>query len=223
MLKDPITLYNILVSQIYCSSLPDVQKVKWLSQGHWVYISPATGKRGLVNQNSLGVNFPEDVFAETWKNWQVAGGSVFFFSTRWSKVFLTVVIYSLTHSISKYLLNTDCYGQDPIFGWKTNFSHPKQAFTPKKLILYWKRWPKINILELLPWNVIKAEAGIHFPLVVYVEKEMATYSSILAWRISWTDELGNYSPWGHKESGTTEVTEHACMHVVCVASGSTNK
>lgn len=27
-LKDPITLYNIPVSQIYCSSLPDVQKVK---------------------------------------------------------------------------------------------------------------------------------------------------------------------------------------------------
>ena len=79
MLKDPITLYNILVSQIYCSSLPDVQKVKWLSQGHWVYISPTTGKRGLVNQNSPGVNFPEDVFAETWKNWQVAGGFVFFF------------------------------------------------------------------------------------------------------------------------------------------------
>lgn len=125
MPKDTITLYNILVSQIYCSSLPDVQKVKWLSQGHWVYISPATGKRGLVNQNSLGVNFPENVFAETWKNWQVAG---FFFFFKWSKVFLTVVIYSLTHSISKYLLNTDCYGQDPIFGWKTNF------FTQNKLL-----------------------------------------------------------------------------------------
>ena len=79
MLKDPITLYNILVSQIYCSSLPDVQKVKWLSQGPWVYICPTTGKRGLVNQNSPGVNFPEDVFAETGKNWQVAGVFVFFF------------------------------------------------------------------------------------------------------------------------------------------------
>ena len=33
----------------------------------------------------------------------------------------------------------------------------------------------------------------------------ATHSSILAWRIPWTEELGGYSPWGHKESNTTEV------------------
>ena len=33
---------------------------------------------------------------------------------------------------------------------------------------------------------------------------MATHSSILAWRISWTKEPGGYSPWSHKESDTTE-------------------
>ena len=32
-----------------------------------------------------------------------------------------------------------------------------------------------------------------------LEMEMATHSSILAWRIR-----GLYSPWGHKESDTTE-------------------
>ena len=26
----------------------------------------------------------------------------------------------------------------------------------------------------------------------------ATHSSILAWRIPWTEELGGYSPWGHR-------------------------
>ena len=31
-----------------------------------------------------------------------------------------------------------------------------------------------------------------------LEKEMATHSSILAWRISWTEELAGYSPWGRK-------------------------
>ena len=36
-----------------------------------------------------------------------------------------------------------------------------------------------------------------------LEKEMATHSSTLAWRIPWTEELG-YSPRGHKESDTTE-------------------
>ena len=37
-----------------------------------------------------------------------------------------------------------------------------------------------------------------------LEKEMATHPSILGCRISWTEELGGYSPWGNKESDTTE-------------------
>ena len=37
-----------------------------------------------------------------------------------------------------------------------------------------------------------------------LEKGMATHSSILAGRIPWTEEPVGYSPWGHKESDTTE-------------------
>ena len=37
-----------------------------------------------------------------------------------------------------------------------------------------------------------------------LEKEMATHSSILTWRIPWTEEPVGYSPWGRKESATTE-------------------
>ena len=37
-----------------------------------------------------------------------------------------------------------------------------------------------------------------------LEKEMATHSSILAWKISWTRSLVGYSPWGSKEADTTE-------------------
>ena len=38
-----------------------------------------------------------------------------------------------------------------------------------------------------------------------LEKEMATCSSILAWRIPWTEEpSGLYSLWGHKELDMTE-------------------
>ena len=36
-----------------------------------------------------------------------------------------------------------------------------------------------------------------------LEKEMTTYSSILAWRIAVV-----YNPWGHKESDTTEQLTH---------------
>ena len=39
-----------------------------------------------------------------------------------------------------------------------------------------------------------------------LEKEMATHSSTLAWKIPWseTPSLVGYNPWGRKESDTTE-------------------
>ena len=39
-----------------------------------------------------------------------------------------------------------------------------------------------------------------------LEKEMATHSSVLAWRIPETGEPGGLSSMGHTESDTTEVT-----------------
>ena len=42
--------------------------------------------------------------------------------------------------------------------------------------------------------------GQEGPLV----EEMATHSSILAWRIPCTEESGRLQPEGHKESDTTE-------------------
>ena len=36
------------------------------------------------------------------------------------------------------------------------------------------------------------------------EDRMATHSSILAWKIPWTKEPVGYSPWGLRESDTTE-------------------
>ena len=38
---------------------------------------------------------------------------------------------------------------------------------------------------------------------------MATHSSILAWRVSWTEEPGHYTV---TESDMTEATQHAHMH-----------
>ena len=37
-----------------------------------------------------------------------------------------------------------------------------------------------------------------------MEKGMATYSSILAWRIPWTEELSRLQSIGYKESDMTE-------------------
>ena len=45
-----------------------------------------------------------------------------------------------------------------------------------------------------------------------LEKEMAAHSSTLAWRISWGRSLVGYSPWGHKESDTTEQIHFTSLH-----------
>ena len=37
-----------------------------------------------------------------------------------------------------------------------------------------------------------------------LEKEMATHSSPLAWKIPWMEKPVGYSPWGRKESDTTK-------------------
>ena len=51
-----------------------------------------------------------------------------------------------------------------------------------------------------------------------LEKEMATHCSILAWKISWTEEPGGLQSWGHKESGTTEQLtlsrQCCCFHLL---------
>ena len=49
-----------------------------------------------------------------------------------------------------------------------------------------------------------------------LEEDMATYSSILAWRIPWTEETGGLSLSVHRiaESATTEATEHTHTHTV---------
>ena len=50
------------------------------------------------------------------------------------------------------------------------------------------------------WETWVRSLGREDPL----EKEMATHSSILAWRIPWMEELGGLRSTGHKESDTTE-------------------
>ena len=60
----------------------------------------------------------------------------------------------------------------------------------------------VQRLKHLPamWETWVRSLGREDPL----EKEMATHSSILAWRIPWTEELGGLQSTGRKESDTTE-------------------
>ena len=47
-----------------------------------------------------------------------------------------------------------------------------------------------------------------------MEKGMATHFSILAWGIPWQRILVGYSPWGHKESDTTEQFPHSLLYKI---------
>ena len=47
-----------------------------------------------------------------------------------------------------------------------------------------------------------------------LEKGTAAHSSVLAWRIPWTEEPGGISPWGLKESATTK-DSHFHLFRIC--------
>ena len=52
-----------------------------------------------------------------------------------------------------------------------------------------------------------------------LEKEMATHSRVLAWRIPWTEDPGGLRPWGCKESDTTEWLTHVLEWVAISSQG----
>ena len=52
-----------------------------------------------------------------------------------------------------------------------------------------------------------------------LEEGMETHSSILAWRIPWTEEPGRLQSMGLQESDTTEATYHACTCVTDCVTG----
>ena len=60
----------------------------------------------------------------------------------------------------------------------------------------------VQRLKRLPaiWETWVRSLGQEDPL----EKELATHSSILAWRIPWMEELGGLQSMSRKESDTTE-------------------
>ena len=48
-----------------------------------------------------------------------------------------------------------------------------------------------------------------------LEKEMTTHSSILAWKIPWTEKPVGYSPWGHKsQTRLSKKTTNYFLHLL---------
>ena len=55
------------------------------------------------------------------------------------------------------------------------------------------------------------------------EEGMAAHSSVLAWRIPWTEEPGGLQSMGSRESDTTEATQHAHMQGPTVQHGNSTR
>ena len=69
----------------------------------------------------------------------------------------------------------------------------------------------MDIILILDWDwLLGFRWGLPFP---NLEKEMATHSSILAWKMPWTEEPGGYSPWGHNELDTIDWLTHTELHI----------
>ena len=75
------------------------------------------------------------------------------------------------------------------------------GFSLRGFLLVWG-FPEAQMVKNLPalWEIWVRSLDWDDPL----EKGMATHSSILAWRIPWTEEPAGYSPWGPKELDMTE-------------------
>ena len=58
--------------------------------------------------------------------------------------------------------------------------------------------------------------GFHIPALL--ENETATHSSILAWRIPWTEEPGRLQSMGSQELGTTEKLNRHPHHLTSPSS-----
>ena len=85
--------------------------------------------------------------------------------------------------------------------------HPLQLCCTTKI---WKHLLLSNYGNGRAWDrvlqscvtVLNALIGATYTEIM--EKEMATHSNILVWKISWTEDPGRYSLWSHEELDTTE-------------------
>ena len=96
--------------------------------------------------------------------------------------------------------------ESPVWvGFSNIISHPLKV---EQLLIYIGQveFPGGSEIKNPPANVglMGSRLGLEDPL----QKEAATHSSILTWRISWTEEPGGYSPCGCKESDMSLLLNH---------------
>ena len=78
---------------------------------------------------------------------------------------------------------------------------------PTPVLLPGKSYGWRSLVGCSPWGPKSQTRLSDFPFPFHccaLEKEMATHSSVLAWRIPWMEEPGRLQFRGHEESDTTE-------------------
>ena len=87
-------------------------------------------------------------------------------------------------------------------------NYAQQRYKLSLKILYGQGFPSGSVVKKFHLQCKRSS----FQSLVWedaLDEGMAIHSSILTWRIPWTEELGKLQSMGYKESDTTEVTEHA--------------
>ena len=123
-----------------------------------------------------------------------------------SMIFYKTLLFLIRRG-SNYIMQVKSLSHVQLFvtPWTLAYqASPSMGFSRQE---YWSRLPFPSLVaqtvKRLPakWETRVRFLGWEDPL----EKEMAIHSSTLAWKIPWTEEPDRlYSPWGRKESDTTE-------------------
>ena len=85
----------------------------------------------------------------------------------------------------------------------------EKEWHPTPVLLPGKSHGWRSLVGCSPWGREESDTTerLHFTFHFHaLEKEMATHSTVLAWRIPGMGEPGGCRLWGHTESDTTEVT-----------------
>ena len=119
----------------------------------------------------------------------------------------------LTFSISGSL-KVSLYRQDRIVFYISS-SFLFRAFSPFMFNVITFGFMTTILLFMFTFSLFLCYVSLFFVIsLIPLEKEMATHSSTLAWKIPWTEEQVGYSPWGHKELDTTERLHFHLFHLV---------
>ena len=93
-------------------------------------------------------------------------------------------------------------------------SNGKDIVSPERKAVY-ESWTWESHFPSLTPGILPGTRGVRLDWQlhnVFHQNQMATHSSILAWKIPWTEEHGGLQSRGHEESDTTErLTTCPCM------------